>query len=209
MELAAISDRVGLDHLDIFGALHPEEGGTIILLGPKEPGFWAHFTASAEYQDGQRDPIDRWSMRVISQIANEIGAEPRFPFAGPPYHPFIAWAKATGRTWDSPAGMLVHDVAGLFVSFRGALRLRRKLAFPPAATKPCDNCLAQPCLSACPVGALGRDGYDVNACHGYLGTPAGLDCMSNGCKARRACPVSQSYGRLAEQSSHHMRYFHK
>jgi epoxyqueuosine reductase len=58
------------------------------------------------------DPIDRWSRRVIGHMACDLGAKALFPFGGPPWHPFIAWAKRSGRAWESPVGFLVHDRAG-------------------------------------------------------------------------------------------------
>jgi hypothetical protein len=97
---------------------------TLLLLGPSEPGFWAHITASAEFIDGAPDPIDRWSRRVIGHMACDLGAKALFPFGGPPWHPFIGWAKRSGRAWESPVGFLVHDHAGLMVSYRGALALK-------------------------------------------------------------------------------------
>lgn len=211
MDLAQISAAAAADHLEIFGALHPEPpedaGATLVLLGPQEPGFWAHFTASAEYLDGQADPLDRWSARVITGLADALGATPRFPFGGPPYQPFISWAMRSGRAWQSPAGPLVHDRAGMMVSYRGALAFAQLLELPPPGAKPCDTCADRPCLSACPVSALSaQSGYDLAACHGYLDT--GPDCMSQGCRARRACPVSQGYARLPAQSAFHMQSFH-
>ena len=211
-----IQARAQRDALDIFGAFHPtladtvpEGTQTVILLGPDEPGFWPRFTASPEFNDGQPDPMDRWSERVIGVMATEIEAEPLFPFGGPPYQPFIAWAQRSGRAWQSPAGLLVHDRAGLMVSYRGALALPERLNLPPLPACPCDSCNDKPCLTACPVNALSAaSGYDVAGCHTYLGSVAGGDCMASGCQARRACPVSQSYARLAARSAFHMNAFH-
>ena len=208
--------RAQLDALDIFGAFHPtpadtvpEGTQTIVLLGPDEPGFWPRFTASPEFNDGQPDPMDRWSDRVIGAMAAEIDAQPLFPFGGPPYQPFIAWAQRSGRAWQSPAGLLVHDRAGLMVSYRGALALPQRLKLPSLPTCPCDTCNDRPCLAACPVNALSAaSSYDVAGCHAYLGSSPGGDCMAGGCKARRACPVSQSYARLVAQSAFHMKAFH-
>lgn len=215
--LSDIQARSRRDALDVFGAFHPgpddaapNGAGTILLLGPDEPGFWERFTTSPEFNDRQPDPIDRWSARVIGTIATEIGAKALFPFGGPPYRPFIAWAQRSGRAWQSPAGLLVHDRAGLMVSYRGALVLPERLNLPPLPACPCDTCDGQPCLHSCPVDALSAArGYDAAACHGYLDTAAGGGCMSDGCRARRACPVSESYGRLAAQSAFHMKAFHK
>lgn len=180
---------------------------TILLLGPREPGFWGHFTAQPEYRDGQPDPLDRWSKRAIGALAAAWGGTAVFPSDGPPYAPFQNWALRSGRAWVSPVGMLVHVQAGLMVSFRGAVRLSGRIAVPGTAAAPCPECRDKPCLTACPAGALGPTGYDVASCRAHLATPAGQDCMTQGCAVRRACPVSQNYGRLAAQSAFHMRAF--
>lgn len=181
----------------------PVDCAALLLLGPGA-GFWAHLTASPEYADGAPDPLDRWSRRVIGGLARDVGAEPLFPFDGPPWRPFIAWAKRTGRAWDSPVGMLVHATEGLFVSYRGALAFRTKIELPAPLANPCPACAA-PCRDACPVGALGPGGYDVPRCHGYLDTEPGRDCLERGCAARRACPVG---ARSETQSGFHMAAFH-
>lgn len=178
---------------------------SVILLGPLEPGYWPHVTAQPEW--GGADPIDRWSRRVIGGMACKLGAKALFPFGGPPYQPFYQWALRTGRVWESPVKLLVHDGQGLLVSFRGALALREVVEVP-GAMRPCEGC-AQPCLSACPVGALGAAGYNLPACHQFLDQPGGADCMNSGCGVRRACPVSQGYARLAEHSAYHMGMFRK
>ncbi len=66
----------------------PKGTRTLLLLGPQQPGFWPHVTASAEWQDGRPDPMDRWSRRVIGRIACDLGAKALFPFGGPPHRPF-------------------------------------------------------------------------------------------------------------------------
>ncbi|OYX40574.1 MAG: ferredoxin [Rhodobacterales bacterium 32-67-9] len=211
-----MEDRIAPHRLAVFGAFHAEAGdelppdtGTVFLLGPEEPGFWRHVTSDPEWLDGQPDPLDRWSARVIGAIARSFGGTACFPFGGPPYHPFYRWALRTGRAWASPVTLLVHDRAGLFASYRGAILLPQRIDLPPPpAAAPCADCLGQPCRGACPASALSAAGYDVPACHGFLDTEAGGECLSLGCAVRRACPVSQAYGRLPEQSAYHMRLFH-
>ncbi len=202
-------------HLAIFGAWHPvddpdmpEGTRTALLLGPAEPGFWANFTASGEYADGAADPLDRWSQRVIGNWASELGATALLPFGGPPWQPFVRWAQESGRAHVSPVGLLVHDAAGLMISYRGGLALTAKIALPGPPASPCASCDSRPCLRACPVLALSPEGYDVPACTSFLDTSAGLDCYDRGCAVRRSCPVSQSYGRSGAQSGFHMRSFH-
>lgn len=215
--LAAIAERAAREALTVAAAFHPSEGDglpeairTLVLLAPGEPGFWAHVTRSPEWADGEPDPLDRWSARVIGGLAQDFGGTAAFPFEGPPYRPFYSWALRSGRAWGSPVTLLVHDRMGLFASFRGALALGERLDLPePAGVAPCARCARKPCLAACPAGALTGTGYDVAACHAFLDTPDGETCLSGGCAVRRACPVSQSYGRLAEQSAYHMRLFHR
>ncbi len=211
--LGTVAERVRPAGLAVLGAFHPVVGdgappgcGTLVLLGPQGPGFWAVFRASAEFGDGAPDPLNRWSERVIGALAAALGGMALFPFGGPPWPPFTAWARRSGEAWDSPVGLLVHSRHGLFVSYRGALALPARLALPAAVARPCDAC-AKPCLGACPVGALSGDGYDLAACHGWLDGAAGRDCLDRGCAVRRACPVGRDL-RPEAQSAFHMRAFH-
>lgn len=205
MKFAELSQRACEVHLSVLGVL-TEAGESIVLLGPAEPGFWTNFTSVSEYLDGSEHPLDRWSRRIITQLAKDCGGTAVFPFDGPPYAPFQRWALASGQAWASPIGMLVHDTAGLMVSYRGALKLA--VEDPPRASSdsPCLACDA-PCQSACPVDAFAGEAYDVVACRKHIAVDEGADCVSNGCRARRACPVSQTCGRVQEQSGFHMRAF--
>jgi epoxyqueuosine reductase len=218
----------------------PRGTRSLILIAPAEPGFWAHLTAQPEWQDGRADPVDRWSRRVIGRIACTLGGKALFPFGGPPFHPFFRWALRSGQAWQSPVQLLVHETAGLWACYRGALALKQVLELgppsdasagdasagdasaggplvggamsgiaPPNSLPPCRRCHSRPCLTACPAAALNGAEYDLPRCHRYLDTPQGRDCASQGCAVRRACPISQSHGRMAEQSAYHMSQFHR
>ncbi|WP_010137522.1 hypothetical protein [Oceanicola sp. S124] len=185
----------------------PQGTRSLLLLSPAQPAFWPGFTASSEWRDGAADPMDRWSRRVISDWAAEIGAEALFPFGGPPWLPFLGWAQASGAVHASPVGMLVHRGMGLFTSFRGALALSWEVTPPAATPRPCDACAA-PCTTACPVDALGgAEGYDVAACKAHLRRPEGQGCLRGGCLARRSCPAATPGARLPAHSAYHMRQF--
>ena len=180
---------------------------SLLLLSPHEPAFWPAFTASPEWADGAPDPMDRWSTRVIGAWADALGATPLYPFGGPPFAPFLAWALASGQVHSSPVGMLVHRGMGLLTSFRGALALPWAVDLPAPLPSPCEGCAA-PCRTACPVGALGGPaGYDVPACKTHLRGPQGAPCLTAGCLARRACPAGAAHGRIAAHSAYHMRQF--
>ncbi len=182
--------------------------GTLVLFGASAR-FWDILNTAPEIS--APDPVDRYSIRILTALGQTFAAAPVFPFGGPPYAPFLRWAMDSGRAWQSPVGMLVHDTAGLMISYRGALQFDTVLPRPPqSAPSPCDTCSSTPCRSACPVDALSQSqGYNVDACHQFLDTPKGADCLTQGCKARRACPVSARFGRDPAQSAYHMSIFHK
>lgn len=214
MTLPALIRQAAQRGLRLIGGFHPEPDDnlpvawrTIVLLGPDGPHFWAQFCASPESLDGRPNPMDRWSERVIGNWARALDAQALLPF-GTPTHPFYDWALRTGRCHASPIAFLVHDDAGLLVSFRGALALPDQVGLTAQRSpSPCLSCATQPCRVACPVDALTAGGYDVGACKTHLRSTEGQDCMSNGCAARRACPISQGYPRLSAQSAFHMRSF--
>ena len=206
MILAAIETAAEAHGLIVMG-ISPSDEGACILLGAGSD-LWPIFQASDEALDGLADPLDRWSKRVIGDLAKTHSGVAKFPSDGPPYLPFIQWAKNSGRFWQSPTGMLIHDEAGLMISIRGAIFLPGVSVTAPTGPSPCESCTEKPCLTACPVSALsGSAPYDVPACKSHIRSDAGAACMSDGCLTRRACPVSQSFGRDPAQSSFHMRAF--
>jgi len=211
---AGLADRLAALGLVLLGTAPPDPPQTppgtrsLALVGPAGGSVWWDIvTASPEWADGAPDPVDRWSRRVLTGLAADLGAQALFPFQGPPWLPFQSWAIASGRAWQSPVRLLVGAQAGLWYSIRGALALPFELALPPLPN-PCDACTIRPCLTACPAGALTGAGYDVPSCHAFLDGAAGRDCLSQGCRVRAACPVSARHARVSAQSAYHMSRFH-
>jgi hypothetical protein len=206
VEAAGLALRGGfaLSEEERVGALAGRRA--LVLLGMVGARPWAAFAASPEACDGAPHPLDRWSRRVVTELAQRLGAVALFPFEGPPFWPFQAWARRAEPVAPSPLGLLIHPRYGLWHSYRGALA--GDFEPPPVATaaNPCESCEGRPCLSACPVGAFTDRGYDVPACADWL-RGAGADCMSGGCLARRACPVGDAYRQAPEQAAFHMRAF--
>ncbi|MDP6968309.1 MAG: ferredoxin [Gammaproteobacteria bacterium] len=181
---------------------------SLLLIGQGAQGYWRVFSQSAEYQDGQPDPIDRWSLRIGDTVANTNGGVALYPFTGPPYWPFLAWSQTAGDTGASRLGLHLHRTYGLWHSYRFALLL--PAAPKPITTKayqaPCSRC-EQPCVDQCPVDAFADPGnYQVDACrHLILNQPNNL-CMTQGCQARLACPEGQGSHERA-QHQYHMQIF--
>lgn len=199
---------MGWAHTDRISG-HDATAGTLLILGA-DRAFWSIFKRSAEYVDGQPNAMDRWSKRIVGRLAARFDGNATYPSDGPPYPPIIAWALATERFHPSPVGMMVHDVAGLMISIRGAIHLSGTIPCPDVTKdSPCDTCPDRPCVAACPVDALSAaHAYDVPTCKDYLLTPSGVaSCMTRGCAVRMACPVSRAFDRPEAQSAFHMRAF--
>lgn len=187
----------------------------LLLIGNVGTAMWQRFCESAEFADRQPDPLDRWSRRVLNEVAGEFGGpgvcETLYPFGGPPYLPFQQWAQKAEAVFPSPTGPLIHAEFGLWHAYRGALIFSRPISLPPAEAdaNPCLSCFDQPCLSTCPVEAFTAEGYDVPSCVGHLSSAEGADCNSRGCQARRACPIGQAYTYTPPQAAFHTRAFLK
>lgn len=191
-------------HLRPLGGLQKNER-TLVLFGPLEPGFWDYVTHQPEFLKSQSDPLDQWSRWAMTELGRILGADPHFPFGGPPYAPFFSWALEAGIAFQSPVNLLVSAEAGLLISFRGALEFDRLIDLPQPPPNPCVTCVDQPCRSACPAGALTPNGYDVSRCKDRIDMDP---VCARGCRARLSCPASQTYGRHPDQTAFHMAAFH-
>ena len=217
-DLATVEAALGDAGLTMLGAFHPDPDdgvppladgrptATLAIAGNVGDAMWRAFERQRR---DEANPLDNWSRRVLEPIAVRLGGETLFPFGGPPYLPFQRWARRGGPYTPSPIGPLIHPDFGLWHAFRGALAFAERLALPPpdARPSPCETCADKPCLTTCPVGALTPDGYDVPACVAHIASPAGGDCLTRSCRARRACPVGRIYTYSPEQSRFHMEAF--
>ena len=182
---------------------------TAVLIGHVGSSIWPHFSQWLAAQDPvPADPLDCWSKGIIGAAAVEFGGRAVFP-SDRPYLPFQQWAKQAEGLKPSPLGLLIHPDFGLWHAYRGAI-LFDDVTFCQHVEKsshPCDDCVEKPCLSACPVDAFSKAGYDVKSCRDHLKTTEGQVCMKGGCKARLACPVGRDYRYLPEQMRFHMAAF--
>lgn len=214
-EVVTAAEAAGLAFRGGFALTVEERAGplaearSVALFGMIGAAQWPAFAASPEAVDGLAHPLDRWSRRILTALAEQFGAVPLFPFEGPPYWPFQRWAQRAEPVHPSPLGLLIHPRYGLSHSYRGALAFSSMLEFAPSATEanPCDTCAERPCLAACPVGAFSPAGYDVARCAGYLEQEIGAACVQGGCLARQACPVGREHVQAPEQARFHISAF--
>ena len=187
------------------------EWASIALVGNIGSSYWSIFEQSPEYKHGQLNPLDGWSRRIGEQLADELGAKAIYPFDGPPYYPFQQWAKRADSLEQSLMGLMIHPEYGLWHSYRFGLlipELQGSTEYKPITRQsPCESCVAQPCLSTCPVGAFETDGYDVDSCAAYLKREPGARCLSGGCLARLSCPVGEKFVYRSTEHIFHLRAF--
>lgn len=183
----------------------------LVMIGNTGAAMWHAFTADVPKaeRDAATHPLDDWIRHRIGDVARRLGARAVFPFDGPPFHPFLQWAQRADMVFPSPIGSLIHPHFGLWHAYRAALLFSEPLETTPrpAGTSPCATCAGQPCRSTCPVGAIGAGVYDVTACVRHLASAAGADCMTLGCRARRACPVGAAEPYHPDQVAFHMERF--
>ena len=181
---------------------------TVVIVGNAGKALWPVFKPFNATSVGP-DPMNRWTREVMMKLAEELHAGVWFPFQGPPYLPFQRWAQRADRVWSSPIGILIHGEYGLWHAYRAALGFAEDLQITasPEAEMPCLSCIDQPCLSTCPVEAFGADGYAVDSCRQHIATDAGQDCLQQGCRARRACPVGTAFRYNADHANFHMSAF--
>lgn len=131
----------------VMGGFHPtatddvpafasnERTKTALLLGNAGPGMWRAFQQSefhAEHlENGALDALDRWTKSVVDEIAKQLSARAIFPFEGPPYYPIQKWSRRSGAVHNSPLGISVHPVYGLWHAYRAVLLFPTKIQTPP------------------------------------------------------------------------------
>lgn len=184
---------------------------SLILLGNAGGSIWPAFSRWRTQYNGP-DPLDTWSKEIIYPLVKALGGTAYFP-SDPPWQPFQQWAMRAEGLKPSPLGILIHPEYGLWHGYRGAIGFPRAVAKSHArkvvtvGRYVCEGCETKPCLTACPVSAIGMEPADfaVSACRSHLATPSGQGgCMVSGCLARNACPVGPEYRYPPEQLEFHM-----
>ena len=226
-----IAATLGAAGLVARGGFHPDaedavptltSGGraaTVVLAGNVGASMWQ--TLSRDYPvesaDNEAHPtlLDDWSRATLNWVADALGGPtqcaPLFPFEGPPFLPFIRWAQKAEPVFPSPIGPLIHPDHGLWHAYRGALIFGARIELPsgPERQSPCDSCDGKPCLTGCPVRAHEENAFDLARCIGHIVTDAGAGCMTDGCLARRACPVGRPTQYAPDQAQFHMTAFRR
>lgn len=192
----------------------PLSSGTLCLVGQTTLG-WQAFQQSTEYQKSVINPLDSYAKRICQTIADNYQGQVIMPNDGPPFYPFLRWAKRAEAVNSSPLGLLLHPQFGLWHAYRAAILLPTTWSALPETTKTTDKISVsdvcspcqKPCLTACPVDAFSEVHYNVVACKSYLQNNANAPCHTQGCLARVACPQGKAHEYHVEHKAFLMRAF--
>jgi hypothetical protein len=185
-------------------ALAPRARG-VLVVGHAGRALWPRFAASPEARL-ERDPLDRYTARVVARAADEAGAGAGFALyseqRGGSYVPLVALAQRAGLGTPGRVGVLLHPVWGPWLSLRALLFTPEPLAAAGFGDfSPCEDCPA-PCASACHGRAISTVGLDAQRCYA---TRLSLPVCALSCDARLACPVGREHAYPPEQIAHHYR----
>lgn len=191
-------------------------GKRALLIGNAGHDMWRVFLNSPEFNDGYCNPMNRWTKRVLDEMAGSLGVRVVYPF-DEPYWPFQRLAQKAAGVKPSPLGVLIHSEFGLWHAYRGLIIFEEIQEFESqiktithqveSLNHPCDSCLEKHCLSACPVGAFTGDRLDVRSCFTHLDSGKDPNCMQFGCRARCACPIAKEHQYDGAQMKFHMKSY--
>ena len=188
-----------------LSALLPDAAGALVV-GAGGRAFFAGFSAAPESRDGARDPLDRYTARVVaSAAAGALAGGERYAIAHPfdvaPVIPFQRLGRAAGLGGPGPLALQIHPVFGPWWAYRALIALERPVA---AAEPPGDSCAGcpAPCVAACPGRAVAVSGFDVGACHAHRLAHA---ACHESCAARLACIRGPEHRYSDAQLAFHMR----
>jgi len=184
----------------------PVKGGvSAVLVGNYGGEMFDRYAAD---RDPLTQTMDEWTEQVMEPIAKDLNATALYPFSKP-HLPFQKWARRAHAGRQSPLGLNIHPVYGMWHGYRAFLVFDHvvDLNIVPGEEHPCFGCEDTPCLTACPVEAFDGVQYDVDKCSAFLMKVSSLDCHNKGCASRLACPIGTDYRYTAEQMQFHMTAF--
>lgn len=171
----------------------------LLLIGNAGTALWRK-VREAGLSDS--DPVDRYARRSIEQF---LEGRYRYEILYPGTHTIPLQQLGTLAGWhhDSPLGIGIHGTYGLWFAYRAVVLADSAFSETPGRRQrsPCLDCADQPCMNACPSGAVSAEPFDVDACAGFR-FATGSVCAAN-CLARCACPVARQHRYDDDQIAYH------
>jgi hypothetical protein len=177
----------------------------LILLGNGGVRFWETMQRQRTRSMQDEDPVDNFFIRTVENIFDSV-PDYRIIYPGNHLLPLQPLGKLAGWHHDSPLGLGIHPVMGLWFAYRGIILSNS--SFIPVAEEseldsesPCATCREKPCITACPAAAVTRSGLKIKPCSNYR-LESDSRCQTR-CISRLVCPIGRDYRYLEEQMSYH------
>jgi hypothetical protein len=173
----------------------------LILLGHGGRKLWQCVKASGMVSD---HPIDDYCLQTVSRWFADVlpGRRYRVLYPGEQAVGLQQLGKLAG--WHQPSPFMVGIDAewGSWFAYRAAILADTDFLpfFPVYRGNPCLSCSSQPCIAACPAGALADGHFALDLCSRYRLTedsPCATTCL-----ARETCPVGAEHRYDKAQLAH-------
>ena len=180
-----------------------QRGTRVVLVGAAGKVLWKH---TREKSWGGKHPIDRYSVAVVQELASVCWGirDVEVLYPGTKVIPLQQLCRLAGWSHSSPLGLDIHPHFGTWFACRAAFLVQAHLQLTPVEVRspPCEDCLDQPCQSACPAGAVHQGtAFSLDTCAGYR-LQSKSPCVYQ-CFARFACPVGAEWRYTEEQLKYH------
>lgn len=173
----------------------------LILLGHGGRLLWEQVKADGLCGD---NPIDDYVVATVNRNFRDISPMPAYRIIYP--SPQMIGLQALGKLagWHQPSPFMVgiDPEWGSWYAYRAVVLSDTDFSPTPFVERanPCADCQDQPCLTACPPGALADGKFALDICSTWRRQDRS-PCRHS-CLARLACPVGTEHRYSAEQMKH-------
>ena len=173
----------------------------LILLGHGGRALWACVKASGMLGE---HPIDDYCVQTVTRWFTDLlpGQRYKILYPGEQVIGLQQLGKLAG--WHQPSPFMVGIDAewGSWFAYRAAILADTDFVpfSPLECSNPCLACPGQPCIAACPAGALANGGFAFDLCRHHRLTE-GSACATT-CVARETCPVGAEHRYDKDQLAH-------
>ena len=160
----------------------------LILIGHGGRSLWEKLKAAGLSSE---HPIDEFTTATVEAwfTAQRPGVSHALVYPGEGPVGLQALGRLAGWHHESPFRVGVNADWGSWFAYRAVVLADTDLpvTVPMSGESPCLSCTDQPCITACPAGALNAPEFSLHKCIAYRKQPESRCRIT--CVARTTCPV--------------------
>lgn len=188
LNLQAVFDLASLPG-EMVAALDPgRRFRRLLLIGHGGRTLWhrvqaANLASEHPIDDFTRARVKEWLATQLPDAAHEL------VYPGQMQLDLQTLGRFAGWHHDSPFRVGINAAWGAWFAYRAVVLLAAELpvSAPLTGASPCLSCGDQPCIAACPAGALSSGDFSLRKCFAYRLLPDSRCRLT--CVARTRCPV--------------------